>query len=184
MEAGEVRSPYLGCSPHGVDRAPAQTGREPSLWYGSHRGDRRLSPQGGAAAAGPVPGVELEGDEEGIGVASVASAGHLPNHHCFFVQSQRKALDLEKIKPAPSQSDPFSLKQGEDQDHSLWSCCELQRGQGGGAMGLERKLPCCQCHKTRDPQPFRVWLQRREAVSPHTVGKPVCTQESPCHPCP
>ena len=87
MEAGEVRSPYLGCSPHGVDRAPAQTGREPSLWNGSHRGDRRLSPQGGAAAAGPVPGVELEGDEEGIGVASVASAGHLPNHHCFFVPS-------------------------------------------------------------------------------------------------
>ena len=92
--------------------------------------------------------------------------------------------DMEKLITPPIQSDLFSLKQGEDQDHSLWSCCELQRGQGGGAMGLERKPPCCQCHQTREPQAFRVWLQRREAASPHTVGKPVCTQGSLCHPCP
>ena len=78
-----------------MDMALAETGGEPRLWYGSHRGDRRVSPQGGAASPGPVPGVELEGHEESIHVAGMASAGHLPNHLCFLVQLQRRALDLE-----------------------------------------------------------------------------------------
>ena len=91
---------------------------------------------------------------------------------------------MEKLKSAPIQSDPFSLKQGEDKTTASGVAVELQRGQGGGDMRLERKLPCCQCHQTREPQTLMVWLQRREAASPHTVGIPVCTQGSRCPSCP
>ena len=85
-----------------MDRSPAQAGVEPSLGCG-----RSMSPRGGAATADPVPGVELEGDEGGLQVTSEASAGHVPNHHCFFLPLQRRALDLEigygetKISPNP-----------------------------------------------------------------------------------
>ena len=38
---------------------------------------------------------------------------------------------MEKLKSAPIQSDPFSLKQGEDKTTASGVAVELQRGQGG-----------------------------------------------------